>query len=63
MGGSCWRQVPSLSAVALKAWRSHAPLRPSSVAQRDGAIVVVTVAPGAVKPQTTACCGSRCRTM
>ena len=49
VGGSFWRQVPSAPAIATKLasvfWGKVVPLL----------IVVVTFAPGAVKPQTTAC--------
>jgi hypothetical protein len=65
VAGSRWRHVPSTAAVVSKVCCVHAcVLRAASHATRLlGTMVVVTVAPGAVKPHTTACCGALCSTM
>lgn len=53
VGGSTWRHVPSAPATVVCVVGAASPPR----------IMVVTTAPGAVCPHTTADCGARCSTM
>ena len=58
VGGKCWRHVPSAAAIA-----SNVLLVLSLMLFEALSMVIVTVAPAAVQPHTTACLGALCSTI